>query len=196
MISNAILERVASFVNFLILLFFCYVSYREEFPKVQFKSRRTPNLIISYIRDVSARAEVALNDSAVRLSLSHEQISRGIVDLGSTASFAALLNRAATIQRAGTGHITLLNIGGSASAGAPPLATLEEVFSSIVGEVLQSILKVPVIVLNMAVGATATDFYAVCVSQHLSPAVDIIFTESKFNFIPFYPAPLVHHKYL
>ena len=133
-----------------------------------------------FAREVSARADAAIRRVSAQLQLSAEHLSRGTVGRGDKAPFWRLLERAAVIRRRGAGHITVLNVGGSSSTGAD-LERLDEIFSAVFARALEDVLGVPVVILNAAVGATGSDYYAVCVSQHLSPAVDIVLTENAVN---------------
>ena len=134
----------------------------------------------NYVRIVRERANSKTRTSRNRLQVSASQILQGIVSLGSPSPYWHLLLRAASIQRGNKGHITVLNIGGSSSTGAE-LDRLDEIFSSIFGKALGIILGVNVVVLNAAVGATGSDYYAICISQHISPVVDIVLVETAIN---------------
>ena len=132
---------------------------------------------------MSARADAAVDRISAQLQLSREEISRGTVSLGDNAPFYRLLERAADIRRRGTGNISVLNIGGSSSTGAE-LDRLDEIFSAVFGRALGDVLGVPVVVLNAAVGATGSDYYAICASQHVSRGVDVVLTENAVNDSP------------
>ena len=136
--------------------------------------------ISSFAREIAARADVSVSKISAQLQLSRDHISRGTVNLGDNVPYYRLLVRVADIRRRGTGHITVLNIGGSSSTGAE-LDRLDEIFSAVFGSALGGVLGVPVVVLNAAVGATGSDYYAICASQHLSPSVDVVLTENALN---------------
>jgi hypothetical protein len=139
--------------------------------------------VSAFAREVSARADAAVERMSAQLQLSRDEISRGTVSLGDNAPFYRLLERAADIRRRGAGSITVLNIGGSSSTGAE-LDRLDEIFSAVFGRALGDVLGVPVVVLNAAVGATGSDYYAICASQHVSRGVDVVPTENAVNDSP------------
>ena len=161
---------------------------RDPFP------RTSVNVSMRFSVGASERTHALVREISALLRLSPDQVARGVVNLGDSGSFSKLLDRATAIRHHGTGHLTLLGIGGSASTGAD-LASLDDVFSSVFGRALSRALGVPVVVLNMAVGATATDFYSVCVAQHLSPQVDIVFTENALNDLSTVIGPRIYAPY-
>jgi hypothetical protein len=78
------------------------------------------------------------------------------------------------------GGLTVLLFGGSASAAAD-LPSAADVFAVPGAEWLRATLQVPVTLLNNAVGATGSEYYAFCGDQHMAYGADLVLTEHCVN---------------
>lgn len=131
-----------------------------------------------------ARAEIASRLVLARLSNHSELLARGVMNVGALQPYLRIVRKALdiTAARAAAGladqaigdfvagdpavdppedMISLLLIGGSTAAGAE-LGDARWGFAATFADWLQIVLRVPVGLLNMAVGATASEYYALC----------------------------------
>jgi len=76
--------------------------------------------------------------------------------------------------------VTIVVFGGSTAAGAE-LDDMDTHFANLFGKWLEDNFHVEVILINTAVGATSSDYYAMCAGRHLHSGVDIVLGEHAVN---------------
>ena len=143
---------------------------------------------------VSSDAYLGLTHALAAAGLSPERLDRGVMLIGDLAPFRRLAERVLHLRFAAANGgidgadredpvasaLTILLVGGSTAAGAE-LTDPSQNFAAMFADWLSNSLSVNVTVLNMAVGATASDYYALCAGEHLRDGVDIVLAEHAVN---------------
>ena len=136
-------------------------------------------------------AAIAATIARVIPDLQLTQLRRGVMAVGRLAPYLALADKALRIRAAaaaaggaaGGGEaesITMVLFGGSTAAGEE-LNDASEGFAHMFGAFLAKVLRVPVAVNNLAMGATSSDYYALCGGSHMLPGSDVILAEHALN---------------
>ena len=132
------------------------------------------------------RGKAAINATMVQRApgLQWSQLARGVMSSGRLAPYLSLADKALRINASGEAAgeiITAVLFGGSTAAGEE-LGSPDQGFAYMYGAFLQEVLQVPVAVTNLAMGATSSDYYALCGGSHMLPGgSDIILAEHALN---------------
>lgn len=104
-----------------------------------------------------------------------ERLSRGLISSGNSTLLKRLFTKAINGE-----SLEFLLIGGSHAAGEG-LATPDEVFISHVASWFENTFHINVTILNLAIGATGSDYFALCGSAHMKQGVDLVIGEHAVN---------------
>ena len=135
--------------------------------------------------ELHQRAQVRLAEWTASAGLSAAQVARGLALVGSTLPIQHLERRQAAAKgaRAQPANITVLVLGGSTAAGAE-LGDPAKHFAARFARWLSAVFfDAHVTVLNAAIGATGSDYLALCGGEHVGQGehVDFVLTDHALN---------------
>jgi hypothetical protein len=130
---------------------------------------------LTRVEQTAARLEAEYGGANLRCAAAHG---------GDASRVAALVDRALS----GQNIITIVTAGGSSAAGAE-MYQRAQLFSAQVATWLGTVLGLRARLLNMAVGGTASDYYAFCADQHLPLPVHAVAEEAGKASGPELPRP-------
>lgn len=132
------------------------------------------------LRSVLHVAQLELNILMNQSGLSADMVVRGISRGGDLHQFLPLLSKISRLAAGTESDVVFSVFGGSASCGAE-LVSLDGHFAHILARWFDRSFGSRVTLLNMAVGSTSSDYYAMCAGQHLQANVDLVLGEHALN---------------
>ena len=112
--------------------------------------------------------------------LSRAQLARGLMSVGRLGPYLSLADKALRIRAGAAEEVAMVLFGGSTAAGEE-LGSPDQSFAHMFAAFLEEVLQVPVAVNNLAMGATSSDYYALCGGSHMLPGSDVILAEHALN---------------
>ena len=166
-------------VIILILLSILILNYSVSSSLIDFSLRNKKSLNdLLKIYNVSYGG---LNDFLQQINLNYTVLKRSYTtrgDIGRMRQLVSKLKQGLTSIERPT--VTIVVFGGSTAAGAE-LDDMDTHFANLFGKWLEDNFHVEVILINTAVGATSSDYYAMCAGRHLHSGVDIVLGEHAVN---------------
>ena len=152
------------------------------------------SLDLAALDALAARARAGLEARMSEFGVSAARLAQGMMLIGALAPYHRLAVKAVRLRKAPMAaaggvaavdggdaeEISLLLFGGSTAAGAE-LGEASQIFAAIFAKWLSDIVELPIGMLNMAIGATASEYYSLCGGAHMKAGVDILIGEHALN---------------